>query len=110
MEHKTSSLNGDFGILIEPVTRRDLGEPAFQRHAYDLWSRHGGLLALRGDDLTHLTPEELVGKRSQGGDEGVVYFSVKPGEIRLTSLERTGEGIDQYPKGGLTELPTGLAQ
>ncbi len=60
MEHKTSCLNGDFGILIERVTCRDLTNPDFQHEAYDLWTRHGGLLAVRGDDLTNLKPDELV--------------------------------------------------
>lgn len=60
MDHKTSALNGDFGCAIEGVARRDLADPAFQRAAYELWTRHGGLLALRGDDLAALAPEELV--------------------------------------------------
>ena len=77
MEHKTSSLNGEFGILIEPVTCRDLGEPTFQRHAYDLWSRHGGLLALRGDDLKNLTPEELVAWSNVFGDVENEYVAAR---------------------------------
>ncbi len=60
MEHKTSALNGDFGIMIENVTCDDLGNPDFQRKAYDLWTRHGGLLAVRGDDLQDLSPEQLM--------------------------------------------------
>lgn len=60
MNFKTSALNGDFGILIDRVTRSDLGNQDFQRNAYDLWTRHGGLLAVRGDDLPDITPEELI--------------------------------------------------
>ena len=60
MQHDTSSLNGDFGIMIEGVTRSDLADPAFQREAFDLWTKHGGLLAVRGSDLADTTPEELM--------------------------------------------------
>lgn len=68
MQHKTSTLNGDFGIMIEGVTRRDLGDPAFQQEAFDLWTRHGGLLAVRGDDLAALPPEELMAWSNVFGD------------------------------------------
>jgi hypothetical protein len=51
MNHKTSPLNGDFGVMIEGVSRADISDPAFQRQAFDLWTEHGGLLAVRGDDL-----------------------------------------------------------
>jgi len=60
MNFKTSALNGDFGKLIDRVTRSDLGSQDFKRNAYDLWTRHGGLLAVRGDDLPNITPEELI--------------------------------------------------
>jgi taurine dioxygenase len=60
MDHKHSPLNGDFGVMIENVTRRDLADPAFQAAAYDLWSSHGGLLAVRGPDLKDLSPAELT--------------------------------------------------
>jgi alpha-ketoglutarate-dependent taurine dioxygenase len=60
MEHSTSTLNGDFGIAIENVTRGDLADAAFQREAYELWMKHGGLLAVRGDDLAETSPEELT--------------------------------------------------
>ena len=60
MQHKTSPLNGRFGVMIEGVRRTDLLDPAFQRDAYALWTRHGGLLALRGADLAHTAPEELI--------------------------------------------------
>jgi len=60
MQHKTSPLNGRFGVMIEDVRRTDLLDPAFQREAYELWTRHGGLLALRGADLADTAPEELI--------------------------------------------------
>jgi alpha-ketoglutarate-dependent taurine dioxygenase len=60
MHHKTSTLNGDFGIMFDGVSRRDLGNASFQRETFDLWARHGGLLALRGTELKDTTPEELV--------------------------------------------------
>ncbi len=60
MRHETSPMNGDFGLTIEDVRRSDLADPVFQQEAFDLWTRHGGLLAVRGDDLRDLAPEELV--------------------------------------------------
>jgi len=60
MRHETTTLNGDFGVVIEGVSPRDLADPAFQREAYDLWTRHGGLLAVRGDALADLPPDALV--------------------------------------------------
>ena len=60
MEHRQSGLNGDFGIMIEGVSRRDFDDPDFQHHAFDLWTRHGGLLAVRGADLAALSPAALV--------------------------------------------------
>jgi len=60
MQHKTSPLNGDFGVMIEGVSRRDLKDATFQREAYDRWIRQGGLLTVRGNDLAAIPPEELV--------------------------------------------------
>lgn len=60
MQHKTTTLNGDFGLMIEGVTRSDLEDKDFQREAYDLWTRHGGLIAVRGDDLAETAPEQLM--------------------------------------------------
>jgi voltage-gated potassium channel len=56
MQHKTSALNGDFGVMIEGVSRRDLKDASFQREACDLWTRQGGLLAVRGNDLAAIAP------------------------------------------------------
>ena len=60
MQHKTSALNGDFGVMIDGVSRRDLKDASFQREACDLWTCQGGLLAVRGSDLAAIAPEELV--------------------------------------------------
>lgn len=60
MKHKTSALNGAFGLMIEDVTRSDLEDTGFQREAYDLWTEHGGLIAVRGDDLAETSPEQLM--------------------------------------------------
>jgi taurine dioxygenase len=68
MKHKQSTLNGDFGVMIEGVTRADLRDPAFQREAFDLWTRHGGLVAVRGTDLVDLPPEELMAWSELFGD------------------------------------------
>lgn len=60
MHYTTTVLNGDFGIQFDGVRRRDLGDQAFQREAFDAWAQHGGLLALRGAELADTTPGELV--------------------------------------------------
>lgn len=60
MDHPTTRLNGDFGISINNVSSDDLKNPAFQSWALDLWTHHGGLLAVRGEQLATLPPEALV--------------------------------------------------
>lgn len=60
MKNPKSVLNGDFGIAIDQVTRRDLSDAKFQSEAYDLWMQHGGLLAVRGEDLAEISPAELT--------------------------------------------------
>ena len=60
MSLKQSALNGDFGLMIEGVSRSDLADPDFQKQAYDLWAKHGGLLAVRGKELEDLQPDELM--------------------------------------------------
>ena len=47
MQHKTTALNGDFGLMIDGVFRADLEDAVFQREAYDLWTDNGGLVAVR---------------------------------------------------------------
>ena len=56
----SAALNGDFGVLLDSVSRADLKDPEFQRRAYELWVEHRGLLAVRGDDLRSLSPDELI--------------------------------------------------
>ncbi|MBT6312974.1 MAG: TauD/TfdA family dioxygenase, partial [Alphaproteobacteria bacterium] len=68
MKNSTSALNGDFGLIINDVSRRDLKDQDFQRDAYDLWTQRGGLLAVRGDDLRDLAPAELVAWSNVFGD------------------------------------------
>mmetsp|Transcript_11454 Transcript_11454/g.21913 ORF Transcript_11454/g.21913 Transcript_11454/m.21913 type:complete len:424 (-) Transcript_11454:51-1322(-) len=59
--HQTRHLNGAFGLCLERVTRADLQDPAFQQTCRELWLHQGGgLLALRGDELATLTPQELM--------------------------------------------------
>lgn len=60
MQRKTYPLNGDFGLMIENVTRQDLEDSGFQREAHELWTLHGGLIAVRGADLAETSPEQLV--------------------------------------------------
>ena len=60
MQHKTSTLNGEFGLMIEDVRRQDLEDSGFQREAYALWTHHGGLIAVRGPDLAKTSPEQLM--------------------------------------------------
>ena len=81
MQHQTSPLNGNFGIVIEDVARSDLGDPDFQRAAYDLWTLHGGLLAVRGEDLAATAPQELM-------DWSRVFGAIEEGKLDANLLER----------------------
>jgi len=59
--HPIRYLNGSFGLCLEHVTRADLQDPQFQQLCHDLWLHQGGgLLALRGDELAALSPQELM--------------------------------------------------
>ena len=60
MPHKISYLNGDFGAMIDGVRREDLASSDFKQQALKLWTDQGGLIGLRGDDLAHLTPDQLM--------------------------------------------------
>ena len=68
MAHKINSLNGDFGIMIEGVSREDLSSPEFKQQAHELWTEKGGLIGLRGTDLTQLTSMELMNWSAYFGD------------------------------------------
>ena len=60
MQHKTTALNGDFGLMIYGVTRADLEDAVFQREAYDLWTDNGGLVGVRGADLAETSPAQFM--------------------------------------------------
>ena len=60
MAHKISSLNGDFGVIIEGVSREHLLSSEFKQQSHELWTDHGGLIGLRGSDLGQITPNELM--------------------------------------------------
>ena len=68
MAHKINSLNGDFGIMIEGVSREDLLSSEFKQQAHELWTEKGGLIGLRGTDLTQLTSMELMNWSAYFGD------------------------------------------
>ncbi len=54
--------------------------------------------------------EVLPCTRLQGEWKRVSSFSGEPGEIGLTALKETGDGIDQDAKGRLSHLAACLAQ
>lgn len=60
MTVRSETLNGDFGVCLSEVSPADLSDPDFRAHARELWTRHGGLLAVRGPALETLTPEAFV--------------------------------------------------
>ncbi|MDC0399051.1 TauD/TfdA family dioxygenase [Alphaproteobacteria bacterium] len=68
MTHKISSLNGNFGTIIEGVSRRNLLSFEFKEQVYELWTDHGGLVGLRGTDLAQLTANELMDWAACFGD------------------------------------------
>ena len=52
---------------------------------------------------------DAVGTRLQGKWSRVERFSIKPGEVGLTTLEEAGDRIDQDAKSRLAQLATGVA-
>jgi taurine dioxygenase len=99
MEHSISTLNGDFGIAIENVTRCDLADEAFQRSAHDLWMKHGGLLAVRGDDLAATAPEELIRWAAVfGAIENEVHAAREDKMVPGTPILRIGNIRDEDGK------------
>ena len=60
MQHKTTALNGAFGLMIEGVTRSDIEDSTFQNEVYDLWTDNGGLVAVRGADLAEASPAQFM--------------------------------------------------
>lgn len=77
---RAKTLNGDFGIAIEGVTRTMLKDPAFQREAVSLWQDHGGVFVARGADLEHLTPDEMM---AWGRVFGTVNTAATPGREKM---------------------------
>ena len=68
MAHKVNNLNGDFGVIIEGVSREDLCSSEFRQQAHHLWIKNGGLIGLRGIDLNKLTSNELMDWSAHFGD------------------------------------------
>lgn len=60
MPNQPVALNDGFGALLTDVSPDDLRNEAFQREAYDLWARCGGLLVVRGAALAELTAQALL--------------------------------------------------
>ena len=108
MEHKTSRLNGDFGLMIEDVTRQDLEDPGFQHQAYDLWVRHGGLIAVRGPDLAATSPEQLMTWSGVFGTVEDVMLTARD-DVMLPGFPilRIGNTKDEAgkPKASLAKVP-----
>lgn len=68
MAHKVNNLNGNFGVIIEGVSREDLCSSEFRQQAHQLWIKSGGLIGLRGIDLNKLTSNELMDWSAHFGD------------------------------------------
>ena len=46
MTYKISGLNGNFGTIIDGVSRRNLLNFEFKEQVHELWTDHGGLVGL----------------------------------------------------------------
>ena len=68
MALKVNNLNGDFGVIIEGVSREDLCSSEFRQQAHQLWIKNGGLIGLRGIELNKLTSNELMDWSAHFGD------------------------------------------
>ena len=68
MTHKISGLNGNFGTIIEGVSRSNLLNFEFKEQVHKLWTDHCGLVGLRGTDLAQLTANELMDWAACFGD------------------------------------------
>jgi taurine dioxygenase len=86
MPSQPTALNNGFGALINDVKPDDLRDEAFQRQAYEHWSRCGGLLAVRGAALAELTPQALL-------DWAQVFGAVE----RENQSGREASTIEGYP-------------
>jgi alpha-ketoglutarate-dependent taurine dioxygenase len=92
---QAKTLNGDFGIVIEGVTRDMLEDPSFQQEAVSLWQRHGGVFIARGSDLEDATPDEIL---AWSRVFGTVHGVVSPGRENMmvgdTPILRIGNARD----------------
>lgn len=87
-------LNGEFGVVIEGVTRRQLRDKGFQKDAADLWNEHG-VLAVRGPELATIAPEDMM---DWGDAFGVVDREIAAAREKLsvpgTPILRIGNAKD----------------
>ncbi len=108
MQHKTHTLNGDFGLMIENVTRHDLEDSGFQREVLDLWTLHGGLIAVRGPDLAATSPEQLMAWSGVfGAVEEVMQTAREAVMLPGFPILRIGNTKDEAgkPKASLAKVP-----
>ena len=108
MQHKTSLLNGDFGLMIENVTRQDLEGRDFQGEAYDLWTLHGGLIAVRGPDLAETSPAQLMAWSGVfGAVEETMHVAREERMVPGFPILRIGNTTDEAgkPKATLVKVP-----
>jgi alpha-ketoglutarate-dependent taurine dioxygenase len=106
MTFTTKQLNGEFGVILEGVTRQDLKNQEFQSHAFDLWTNKGGLLAVRGDDLIELGPDELMAWSSVFGDVEKGKLTAREGKtvpgfpiLRIGNIkDEAGNRLAQFAK------------
>ncbi len=108
MQHNTSALNDGFGLMIENVTRHDLEDARFQREAYELWTQHGGLIAVRGADLAETSPEQLMTWSGLFGEvEDVTLAARESSMVPGFPILRIGNIKDETgnPKASLAKVP-----
>lgn len=88
-------LNGEFGVMIDDVSRRDLGDPGFRKEAAALWNEHG-VLVVRGPDLSGTAPEEFL---NWAGTFGTVDRTIAAARDKLsvadTPILRIGNVRDE---------------
>ena len=64
----SQTINNGFGVQVNDATRGALKDPDFKSQCLKLWAEFGGLLVVRGDDLSEMTPQELVDFSEVFGD------------------------------------------
>ena len=68
-------------MLIEGVSSDDLKNKSFQTESYDLWTKYGGLLVLRGASLSKLIPKDLVAWSNIFGEVETVPQSARENKM-----------------------------